>query len=270
MAHQTVYRPDYREPAPPAASPRPAAKLPSSSVRAGGFSARAFPGKRLSRADSSQRLNRHGDSWTAALNVVVIALAALLGWMVGRAGWKSAAEPQFKTPAIASSRVTADAAQQNVLPNDVPAHPAPRPGAMKRPVKHETEGVPPGALVVYKGARIVFEAAPANSAKLVDASADHAPKIEISSSVPDRYVEFRVDPQYPESARAPGVHGRVVLDLIIDADGRVKTVMPVSGNSMLASAATDALRQWRFTPVTGGQQAFQARVIVNFRIPQSQ
>ena len=56
-------------------------------------------------------------------------------------------------------------------------------------------------------------------------------------------------PGYPERARRLGIEGRVVLRFIVDQSGRVeRDIQVVTSIPMLDQAATDAVRQWRFSP----------------------
>jgi TonB family protein len=61
-----------------------------------------------------------------------------------------------------------------------------------------------------------------------------------------RAVKSRVPPVYPEIAKRMRITGEVQLEATVDAKGKVKDVKPVSGNHVLAAAAQDAVRQWRF------------------------
>jgi protein TonB len=53
---------------------------------------------------------------------------------------------------------------------------------------------------------------------------------------------------YPPDARAKGVEGTVILDVIIAADGTVKDLTVLSGDGALAFAAVTAVQQWVFEP----------------------
>ncbi|MEM1180632.1 MAG: TonB family protein, partial [Acidobacteriota bacterium] len=58
-------------------------------------------------------------------------------------------------------------------------------------------------------------------------------------------------PVYPQSARASGAEGDVVLTLVVDADGSVESVDVTRGLSpALDAAALEAVRRWRFRPAT--------------------
>jgi TonB family protein len=59
----------------------------------------------------------------------------------------------------------------------------------------------------------------------------------------------RPNPMYPENLRAAGIGGVVTMDALIGVDGNIRDVKVVtSPNADLDSAATEAVRQWQFTP----------------------
>jgi protein TonB len=58
----------------------------------------------------------------------------------------------------------------------------------------------------------------------------------------------RIDPVYPPGAIAMRMSGTVRLRAIIATDGAVNRLDVVSGNAILARAAIDAVRQWRYHP----------------------
>lgn len=64
----------------------------------------------------------------------------------------------------------------------------------------------------------------------------------------DRVVKSRVSPVYPEIAKRMRIAGAVKLEARVDAQGKVTEVKTISGNHMLAVAAEDAVRQWKFVP----------------------
>ncbi len=66
-------------------------------------------------------------------------------------------------------------------------------------------------------------------------------------SAPPRPVDLPRIP-YPAEARKAGVEGRVLLLLRIDAQGAVTSVRVVDAPALLASAAAEGARRFRFTP----------------------
>jgi protein TonB len=57
-----------------------------------------------------------------------------------------------------------------------------------------------------------------------------------------------VEPAYPQAARAAGVQGVVILEIVIGADGAVSNARVLRSIPLLDQAALDAVRQWRYEP----------------------
>jgi TonB family protein len=76
------------------------------------------------------------------------------------------------------------------------------------------------------------------------------------------------EPTYPLLAQQMKVQGSVVLQARIDKDGSVQSLQVVSGPDILANAALEAVRQWRFKPAYNAGRAVpaEARITVNFTI----
>lgn len=71
------------------------------------------------------------------------------------------------------------------------------------------------------------------------------------SSIPDstRLEPIKTPkPHYPDEARDRGLQGRVVIRLYVDEEGKVESTDIVSGDPVLAKAAADAFKKWRFRP----------------------
>jgi TonB family protein len=244
--------------------------------------------------------NRGRDYRTGALTAAVIALAVLLGWMVGRVGWSVAvnrANPPLPTPeeVQAAVQVTSQATPSAVVEQPAvsaeAASPASEPSAASRPVtKPRVEAAPVGGLVVYEQGKVVFRMAPSikssirNSGSVQAAVTPEADAAGVPTTVspqaaaPDagrrgagRYVLERVDPEYPEEARQRRIEGSVVLTALVGNDGVVRELKVMSGDPLLAKAATDAVRQWRFEPhrLKGRPVEFETRITVNFALPSS-
>jgi TonB family protein len=55
-------------------------------------------------------------------------------------------------------------------------------------------------------------------------------------------------PSYPQQARRQRITDTVVLSAIVGKDGRVRDVRVIRGNEVLAKAAVDTVRNWRYRP----------------------
>jgi TonB family protein len=244
------------------------------------------------------------DYRTGALTVVVIALAVLLGWMVGRVGWsmsfnRSGAQlpatpeeiPTTTQETLQSAPVTAEKPADSVKAASLasvppPAsRPAPKPkNASKNEPKTESKaevGEPPGGLVVYEQGKVVFRMAPTPKSSASGSVSGSVPIPEtgegdatggtnaLSSSAANNYLLNRVEPQYPEEAKQRRIEGPVVLNALVGTNGVVRELKVVSGDRLLAKSATDAVRQWRFQPhrLNNRLVEFETQITVNFALP---
>jgi TonB family protein len=134
--------------------------------------------------------------------------------------------------------------------------------------------LPPGSLQVFEKGREVFRmlpdgAAPLSPSPLPTGTVQKAALIELSPDAVDRNVIHRVEPRYPQEAIALKIEGTVALDVLIGPNGLVETIKPQSGDPLLAQAASEAVRQWRFRQqfVDGKAAAMQGQVRLNFMLP---
>jgi TonB family protein len=81
-------------------------------------------------------------------------------------------------------------------------------------------------------------------------------------------VARSVAPDYPLLARQMKVQGAVVLKALISREGAIQELQIVSGPGILATAAREAVKQWRFRPYYqhGNPVETEARITVNFTI----
>ena len=152
-------------------------------------------------------------------------------------------------------------------------------GPGSRPLRQRSTP-PPGSLLVYDNGREVFRMPPSKDQTdatdhdggdgvQLAASVDQEDAMKLSSAAAEQSLLRRVEPEYPEEARQQKIEGSVVLDIHIRADGGVQEVKLVSGPSLLARAAIEAVKQWRFKPreVSGHLTEMQTRVTLNFTLP---
>lgn len=79
----------------------------------------------------------------------------------------------------------------------------------------------------------------------------------------DRKIERKVQPIYPELAKRMHVEGTVKVTATVGPDGSVLSATTVSGNKMLAPAAEDAVKRWKFA--SGAGQA-NVDIDINFQL----
>ena len=75
-----------------------------------------------------------------------------------------------------------------------------------------------------------------------------------------RRAKSKVQPAYPELARKMNITGTVKVQVVVGPNGEVKEAKVVGGHPVLAGAALDAVRKWRFEPA-----AMESSGIVDFK-----
>ena len=65
-----------------------------------------------------------------------------------------------------------------------------------------------------------------------------------------RRAKSKVQPQYPELARKMNLSGSVKVEVVVAPNGSVKDAKVVGGHPVLATAALEAVRKWRFEPAS--------------------
>ncbi len=63
-----------------------------------------------------------------------------------------------------------------------------------------------------------------------------------------RRAKSKVQAVYPELARKMNITGTVKVQVVVAPNGTVKDAKVVGGHPVLAGAALDAVRKWRFEP----------------------
>jgi protein TonB len=91
-------------------------------------------------------------------------------------------------------------------------------------------------------------------------------RIRVASGVAEANLIHDVPPQYPPEAGRERIEGTVVLLAVIGTDGSVQDVQVVSGLPILAQAAMEAVKQWRYKPylLNGAPVEIDSRITVNF------
>jgi TonB family protein len=215
---------------------------------------------------------RRRDPWALVLTVLVVGLAVLLGWLLGRDGWQRT---------IRTMKVKSAPVRLGPQPAALPALPPPlgttgaTPRRTQLPAKNAAVADPSGALVFYQNGKVIYREKPPGAQESSpggSSPADHAAepaRVNLPPQVAERYLTQRVEPVYPEAAREQHIQGQVLLEAIVGSEGVVRELNVVSGDPQLAIAAADAVRQWRFRPLlkAGNAVEFETRISLDFQLP---
>ena len=88
----------------------------------------------------------------------------------------------------------------------------------------------------------------------------------ISPEATGGILQDKVLPVYPAQARGVRLEGDVVLEAMVTEQGKVEDLKAISGNPLLAQAALDAVRKWRYSPymLNGQPIRREARITITF------
>ncbi|MFY9560392.1 MAG: energy transducer TonB [Terriglobales bacterium] len=221
-----------------------------------------------------------------ALGVLLLALVAVVlkdwdFWFPASEEVQEAAAPRKRTgTAPAGTPASASAASKSERKSGKSSEPAAEP-----PFTASTEraALPPLQVEVVAGNRrtrvparssaihLDLDSGAASSASDAPASqqtvVSAADRVQMSPLTAQN-VTVSVPPDYPLLARQMKVQGAVILQALISREGAIQELQIVSGPSILATAAREAVKQWRFKPYYQGGQPVetQARITVNFTI----
>src|ERR1700685_1762348 len=93
-------------------------------------------------------------------------------------------------------------------------------------------------------------------------------RVRVSQGVSQGLLVRKVNPTYPPLARQARISGTVVLRAVISKDGSIENLSLVSGHPMLAPAAIDAVKQWKYKTylLKGEPVEVDTEVQVNFTL----
>jgi periplasmic protein TonB len=103
---------------------------------------------------------------------------------------------------------------------------------------------------------------------------NNAPKpvlqtLNVSQGVSQGLLYKKIQPVYPTQALSMRIEGPVELMATISKTGDITAVKVLSGDSQLAKAAVNAVKQWKYKPylLNGEPVEIQTQVTMNFRLP---
>lgn len=98
-------------------------------------------------------------------------------------------------------------------------------------------------------------------------AATEMPQAQVPAEVMQKLLIHRVEPVYPAEARKQNLQGVIALDIVVGRDGTVVSMRALNGPEILAKAAMDALRWWKFAPyrLNGVPAVVETTVAVEFK-----
>jgi protein TonB len=93
-------------------------------------------------------------------------------------------------------------------------------------------------------------------------------RVRVSEGVAKALLVKKVEPEYPQEARDKRIQGAVILQVEISEAGDVKDARLISGHPLLAEAAIEALKQWKYKPylLNGEPVQVETRATVDFKL----
>jgi protein TonB len=73
-------------------------------------------------------------------------------------------------------------------------------------------------------------------------------RVRVSQGVTSGLLIRKIQPAYPPLARQARIQGNVLLQAEISKDGSIENLRLISGHPMLAPAAIEAVKQWKYKP----------------------
>jgi TonB family protein len=228
------------------------------------------------------------EGWSLVLGALAILAIIGVSFVIGsRIGWlRAAASPArivqpapASFPAAAPVKTPAEKSGETESARAKSASAKPSRTEAKATPAAKSTSPPPDAsdLVVYEKGKVVFRmknqpappetaneqpksdsSKPDDDSRVAAVSTPKIPQPRSASSTTrsvwltpteaeDRLVR-RTEPEYPAAARATRRVGEVVLEVHVAEDGSVSSVRTVKGDPLLAAAATEAVRNWRYQP----------------------
>ena len=176
------------------------------------------------------------------------------------------------SPAAASG-VTFQAPRSTYTPSSISIpNPIRASQEMPPPPVETTDGVVggiPGGMVGGVTGGLLSEVASTRSVPVLEKTPEPTNKrMRIASQVAEANLIHDVAPQYPPEAGRERIEGTVVLLAVIGKDGAVREVRVKSGLPLLAQAAIDAVKQWRYKPylMNGEPIEVDSQITINFNL----
>ncbi|MGA7169848.1 MAG: TonB family protein, partial [Candidatus Sulfotelmatobacter sp.] len=218
-----------------------------------------------------------GRTWlTLAL---ILGVLLLVGWeltrtTVPRAGIHAA--PRNSAVVAPTSSTPVPVPSATAMPVSEPVNPAATatvPARVSKPLSVRTKQTGPdlqieespdddaSGIVLFEGKEVKPRSTKSSDLAEKNISDPSGPVMIGEQAALDRLVN-RVEPEYPDEAKAHHVQGQVVLDVLVNRNGKIERLSVLRGDPGLKAAAADAVGQWRFKPFArnGHPASFETQV----------
>jgi periplasmic protein TonB len=93
-------------------------------------------------------------------------------------------------------------------------------------------------------------------------------RVRVSQGVTQGLLIKKIQPAYPPLARQARIQGAVLLQAEISKEGTIENLRLISGHPMLAPAAIEAVKQWKYKPyiLNGEPVEVETQITVNFTL----
>jgi TonB family protein len=244
-----------------------------------------------------------GEVWNLLLGSSIIFFAVLLGWALGRVERQNIRQnpPLHSTAGIQQVVAASDSDPPSPDPNanhlakSVPVTNSSELDSENE--KHQMNGAihkthstssTPGSkhseasaaeLVIFEDGKQIFPQEskqaetpggdPSDSDRTSPEPANSGPALRVPEQVAEEHLLNRIEPEYPEQAREQSLQGTVILNVLVDKKGSVRSLSRVSGDTQLTLLAAKAVRQWKFAPLVrdGTPVSFESWITLDFALP---
>lgn len=108
----------------------------------------------------------------------------------------------------------------------------------------------------------------AASSSLGEPAASGHEFVHLDGKAASRLLIHTIKPEYPPIAKVNYIQGRVKIDVAVNAKGRVIEAHVIQGEALLAAAALQSVREWKYRPFvdSGSPTPFRTVVDINFNL----
>jgi TonB family protein len=118
-------------------------------------------------------------------------------------------------------------------------------------------------VAAFAGCSLLGQQGPPNRS----ANARQTARVKVDPDVAADLLEKNLTPRYPAEAQNKGIQGVVKLKILISRSGDVTQAILISGHPMLAQAAIDAVKQWKYKPYVQDGKAVSIETAVSVAFP---